>query len=169
MTTVLAVICIALMVLSLMLLFLSLPGNWVILGIAALWSFFGPEPLSWNILIVLLVMAIVGEVLEFFAGTVVAKHFGGSSKGSVGGIIGAIVGAILCAPLFFGFGALLGALGGAFIGSFSVEKLTGMETKAAVNAATGTTLGRLGGFFIKLGLGVSMIILAAPRIWDTLG
>lgn len=79
-------------------------------------------------------------------------------------MIGAIVGAILCAPFFFGLGALPGALLGSFIGTFLMEKSGGMENDAAAKAAWGATLGRFGGFVVKLGIGISMVWMSATRI-----
>ncbi|MDL2307653.1 DUF456 domain-containing protein [Desulfovibrio sp. OttesenSCG-928-C06] len=164
---VLAVVCISVMVLCLMLLFIGLPGNWVIIGLTALWAYLSGATFGWQFFVILIVLGAVGEVLEFLAGSIGAKKFGGSNKGSIGGIIGAIIGGIMCAPLFFGFGALLGALGGAFIGCFIFEKLHGMATKQALSASVGTTLGRFGGFLAKLAIGMTIIVLSAPRIWES--
>lgn len=164
-----AAICIALMILSLMLIVFGLPGNWVILILTALWAFFTDAPgFSLQVFALLAGMAVLGELVEFAAGYYGVKRFGGSSKGSVGGMIGALVGAVLCAPLFFGFGALLGALAGGFTGCFLVEKGAGTATNTAARAAFGATLGRFGGFVVKLGIGVGMIWLTAPRIWGSI-
>ena len=162
---VLAIVCICLMLLSLMLIFLGLPGTWVIIGITGLWAFLSGAPdFGWQFFVLVLGLAAAGEVVEFLAGYYGAKRFGGSSKGSIGGVIGAIVGGFLCAPLFFGFGALLGALGGGFTGCFLMEKMHGASGSAAANAALGSTLGRFGGFLVKLSIGIGIIWLAVPRI-----
>jgi uncharacterized protein YqgC (DUF456 family) len=167
MTHVLALICIVLMVLALMLIFLGLPGTWVIVGLVGVWAgLFAPAGVfGWTFFLLLIGMAAIGEVVEFAAGYYGTRRFGGSNKGSLGGMIGAIVGGILCAPLFFGFGALLGALGGGFAGCFLLEKVHGASGKDASRAAMGATLGRFGGFVVKLGIGIGIIWLSAPRIW----
>lgn len=162
-----AVLCIAVMVLCLILLFIGLPGNWVILGLVALWTVLKGVSFGWQFFLLLAGLCAVGEVLEFLAGSIGAKKFGGTKKGSWGGIIGAIVGAILCAPLFFGLGALLGALAGAFTGCFIFEKAHGMGTGPAVKASIGCTLGRFGGFVAKLAIGIALIAMSAPRIWES--
>lgn len=167
MAHIMAVICIGLMLLSLFLLLLGLPGNWVIFGLALAWSIFSKAAFGWSFFGLLLGLAIVGEVLEFAAAHFGGKRFGGTSKGSLGGIIGALVLGIMCAPLFFGLGALLGALAGGFLGSFIFEKMNGMQTPKALKAAFGTMLGRFGGFLAKLGIGISLIALSAPRIWQS--
>lgn len=159
-------LCIALMVLSLSLIIFGLPGTWVILGIIAAWNFLsGAVVLGWQFFLLLALLAALGEVLELGAGYLGARKFGGSNKGSLGGMIGALAGALLCAPLFFGLGALLGALAGGFAGCFVVEKGRGASSGAAAKAAFGATLGRFGGLVIKLGIGVGMIALAAPRMF----
>jgi uncharacterized protein YqgC (DUF456 family) len=163
---ILALLCIALMILSLMLIFLGLPGTWVIIGIVGVWAAFAaPGMFGWGFFLTIIALAALGEVMEFMAGYYGGKRFGGSSKGSIGGMIGAIAGGILCAPLFFGFGALPGALAGGFAGCFVVEKMQGVSGKDAARAAFGATLGRFGGFVVKLGIGIGIIWLSAPRIW----
>ena len=161
-----AVICTVLLILALFLIILSLPGTWVILGLTGLWAAFvdGPD-FTPRFFIILAALAAAGEIAEFFAGHFGAKKFGGSNKGSVGGIIGAIIGAIFCAPFLFGLGALLGALAGGFLGCWLVERNRGMPNKEALRAAFGATLGRFGGFMIKLGVGITMLVFAIPAIW----
>ena len=153
-----------------MLIFLGLPGTWVILGITGLWAFFTDAPnFGWHFFTLLAGMALMGEVIEFIAGYFGTKKYGGSGKGSVGGMVGAIAGGIMCAPLFFGFGALLGALAGGFAGCYLVEKFCGASHAAALRAAFGATLGRFGGFVVKFGIGIGMIWLISPRIWAGIG
>ncbi|MDR1125652.1 MAG: DUF456 domain-containing protein, partial [Deltaproteobacteria bacterium] len=127
-------------------------------GAAFGWSFFLP----------LLGLAALGEGIEFLAGILGAKYFGGTRKGNWGGIIGAMAGGILCAPILFGLGALPGALAGAFAGCYVLERAHGMENKPALSAALGTTLGRFGGFLVKLAIGIALIALITVRIWETL-
>lgn len=167
-TYIFAVVCIVLMVLSVMLIVLSLPGNWVILGIAGVWSFFtGAPEFTWTFFAAIIALAAVGEAVDFLAGYFGAKKYGGSNKGSLGGMIGAIAGAIMCAPLFLGFGALPGALGGGFIGCYIVEKCMGRPNDEALKAAKGATLGRFGGLVVKLGIAISLVWLIAPRMWQS--
>ena len=151
-----------------MLIFLGLPGTWVIIGLVALWSFFsGTLHFGWQFFALLIGLAGIGELVEFIAGYYGAKRFGGSSRGSVGGIIGALAGGFLCAPLFFGFGALPGALAGGFAGCFLMEKTQGATSSAAARAAFGSTIGRFGGFIVKLSIGIGIIWLSVPLIWQS--
>ncbi len=169
MAYVFGILCIILMILSLMLLFIGLPGTWVILGLAGLWAFFVESAaFGWQFFALTVGLAVIGEIVEFLAGHYGTKRYGGSTKGSMGGMVGAIVGGIMCAPILFGFGALPGALAGAYIGCFLVEKGRGMGSREAARAAFGSTLGRFGGFVVKLGIGIGIIWMAAPRIWASM-
>ena len=165
----LAVVCIAAMVLSLLLIFLGLPGTWVIIGIAAVWAAFtGARGLNWQFFALVVGVAGLGELVEFFAGYYGAKCFGGSSKGSLGGVLGALVGGFMGMPLFFGLGALPGALVGGFAGCFLVEKMRRASGAVAAKAALGATLGRFGGFVFKLSIGIGIIYWFAGSLWPLL-
>ena len=165
----LAVVCIAFMILSLMLIFFGLPGTWVIIAIVGLWALLSDSVnFGWQFFALIIGLAGIGELVEFIAGYYGAKRFGGSGKGSVGGIVGALAGGFMGASLFFGFGALPGALAGGFAGCFFMEKYQGASSAAAANAAFGSTLGRFGGFVVKLSIGIGIICLSAPPIWRSI-
>jgi uncharacterized protein YqgC (DUF456 family) len=117
----------------------------------------------------LLGLAFGAEVLEFLMGWIAGKYFGGTGRGNIGGILGGLLGGFLGAGFLLGLGALPGALLGAFAGSFILERLHGMEWRKALRAATGTMLGRFGGFMIKLGVGIAIFYLCASRIWESAG
>lgn len=162
----LAILCIALMTAVLFCNLFGLPANWIVLGLAALWTFFIPDTaMSGAILALMGGLAVTGEIVETLMVQIWGKKYGGSTMGSIGGIVGALIGAIVCAPLLFGVGALLGALAGAFAGSLAVELFRGKHNKEALRAAWGTMLGRFGGTMTKTALGCAMVAIAAPRIW----
>ncbi len=170
MTYTLAVVVIALMILALFLLMFGLPGNWVVIALAGIWELVFDAPsgnpvFGWKILLLMVGLGVLGEILEFWLGNYGAKKYGGSGKGSLGGMIGAFVGAILGAGFLLGFGALPGALAGAFTGCFIMEKICGKASGPAATAAWGATLGRFGGFVVKLGLGITLVYMSATHIW----
>lgn len=158
-----------LFILGLMLLLtvFGLPGNWLMLILVAVWHFVLPIPSTltlWYWLIVLAI-AVVGEVLEFFLQVKQARKYGSSNTGTVGGVIGAIAGAILLAPFLFGIGAFIGAMLGAWCGCFVFELLRGMDTKTAGRAALGAMFGRFLGTVCKLGCGVIIWAITMQYIW----
>ncbi|MFM8270667.1 MAG: DUF456 family protein, partial [Pseudomonadota bacterium] len=76
---------------------MALPGNWLILVITFLFSMHFPITSSlhigWGVLILMGVLATLGEVLEFFLGAAsLAK--GGSKRGAFWALIGSIVGSL---------------------------------------------------------------------------
>lgn len=150
---------------------MNLPGNWVAIIFLAIWNFIGPasstHELTLSFFIILIVMAGIGELLEWFIQLKVGKKLGSSTKGNIGGIIGSIIGAILLLPLFFGFGALLGALLGAFVGCLVVELIAGRPLQEAMKAAWGVFVGRFLGMGLKLGIGITIIWLSIFRIWPS--
>ena len=168
MTAFFAALCIILMVLSLALHLFGLPANWVVLGLAGLWTLSVPaSALTLGFLGMLACLAFAGEVLEMLLLHIGSKRYGGSGKGTFAGMIGAFIGAIVGAPFFLGVGAFFGALAGAYLGSLLVELLRGMPRQAAMSAAWGTMVGRFGGTMLKTAIGFAMVALAAPRIWPS--
>ena len=75
------------------------PGNWIMLGIAAFYSWLMPSksPYDFGIFIILIVLifAIIGEILEFFTGAISTKKAGGTKRGMWFSIIGSIIRCLL--------------------------------------------------------------------------
>ena len=169
MELVLATVCIVLMVLALGLHIFSLPANWAVLGILLLWRVITPEAattMDVTFFIIVGGLALLGEILEFAVQMLGAKKYGSSGKGNFGGIVGAIAGAILGAPFFFGLGALAGALCGAYTGCLLMEMGQGRSFDSAAHAAKGAFFGKFLGLGIKFGIGVCLVMLGIPHIWQ---
>lgn len=106
----------------------NLPGNWLIVGAAALYAWLIPDgewwDLSWTLVGVLTVAAILGEVVETASAAMGVKKLGGSRRGAILAILLSFVGAIL-GTMFIPVpilgtvvGACVGALAGAMLGEF---------------------------------------------------
>ncbi len=161
-----AVLCIALMGLSVALNILSLPGNWLAIAFLVLWAWLAPSAdMGLWFFVIIVALATAGEVAEFLLQMHSAKRHGSSSKGNLGGIVGAILGAILGAPFFFGLGALPGALVGAYAGSLVMEMLTGRPFAEARRAAWGAMTGKFAGFLLKITIGLTIFITGIQRVW----
>ncbi len=155
------------LILSLGLHIFSLPANWLVLVLVALWKFTHPAmPMSWLFFAGLAGLAAVAEALELVIQLKGAKKYGATGKGNLGGIIGAIAGAILGAPFGFGLGALPGALLGAYLGCLFFERMHGRPWDEARRAAMGAMWGKFFGMSVKFGFGVAMVMLAVPRVWS---
>ena len=102
-----------------------------------------------------LVLAFLGEVLEFIAGAGGAKAAGGGKKAMAAAIIGAIAGAILgtfLIPIPV-FGTLIGSALGAAAAVLIVEMRAGRQMKQSLKIATGAGLGRFAGLGAKIIVG----------------
>src|SRR5690606_2573501 len=77
----------------------TLPGNCVIVGCAALFAWLFPEEgqrgMTWLTVGVLLGLALLGEVIEFAAGAAGAAKQGASRRAVGLSVVGAIIGSIL--------------------------------------------------------------------------
>ena len=143
----------------------SLPGNWIVLLLALLYGWaegFGAVR-PW-VLVVGLVLAALGEGVEFLSGYFGVKTFGGSRWAGVGALAGAIAGAILGAGFGYGLGAIPGTVLGAFAGAASVEIIRERHAGTAAKAALGAALGRALGLAAKLGFGGAFLALLTIRV-----
>ncbi len=165
--TVLAILFLLLLLAVLLLHIFSLPANWGVAALVICWKLIFPSGLTWSFILVLLGIALAGEILELMAQAYGAKRFGSSRRGNIGGLIGAIAGAILGAPFLFGLGALFGALGGAFAGCWLMEVGHGRNASEARHAAWGAFWGKFFGLSLKFGLGMCMFALTAVRVWPS--
>ncbi|HEX2780554.1 MAG TPA: DUF456 domain-containing protein [Gemmatimonadaceae bacterium] len=136
---------------------LGLPGTWLILGVAVAYAAMTHESIGWVSIVIIGVLAIVGEVLEFMLTGRVARRFGGSKRGSWGAIIGGTAGAIMGIPFPVPFvGSMIGAFLGAFAGAFLFEVAGGTRAGPATKVATGAFLGRVAAAAMKVGIGFVM-------------
>ncbi len=151
--------------------FIGMPGNWGIVALALIWMFVGPEHyrFTWVIVVVLTLLAIVGEAIEFGASVFGTKKLGGSTRGAslsvIGSIVGGLVGAIFGIPIpipLVGIliGSILFAAVGAWVGATIGEKWDGKPLKESVQIGGAAFVGRLLGTAGKLVLGSTMVVLA---------
>lgn len=140
-------------------------GNWLILlAIAAAAFISGFEHFSITILVILLVLAIVGEALEALASGVGAAKYGGSKGAMAASIVGCIVGAIVgtgLIPIPI-VGTLIGACAGAFLGAAGFEYVRqNKDMEGAVQVGVGAALGKVAGLLVKSFIGFVMLAIAA--------
>jgi len=155
---------------------LGLPGNWliVILGICCWWW---PDPAStlavgeWA-LIAMLLFAILGEVLEFFAGALGVKKVGGSTRSTVLAVVGSVVGGL--AGFFVGSGvpvignvvaSLAGSALGAWIGSIAGERSLGQPWEHSLQVGGAAFWGRLFGTLAKAFCGTCVAAIFLAALW----
>ncbi len=141
---------------------LGLFGNWIILGaigIAAAVS--GFDHFGGYTLLILLVLAILGEVLEAGAAGVGTARFGGGKGAILAALVGTLVGAAVGTPIFPIIGTIVGACIGAFGFAMLYELLvSNREFSHAARAGVGAALGKIAGLFAKTFVGFAMLLYA---------
>jgi uncharacterized protein YqgC (DUF456 family) len=152
---------------------LAMPGNWVLVAVAALYWLVVPLDtpctLGWPALLSLLALAGLGELLEFIASAAGVVRAGGSRSGALlamaGSIVGAIVGVVVGLPipvvgpliaavLFAG----VGALGGAMLAESSQGKRLDHSWRIGQAAFWGRVLGSLAKIVVASTMVVAVVV-----------
>ena len=143
----------------------GLPGNFVILGASMLYGWYGGfQEITVKIIIILIVLALAGELIEFLLGILGSKKYESSNRAVVGSIIFGIIGAVMGAPFFFGIGAVVGAFAGAFAGAIIVELSQGKNMDEALKSGWGAFIGRVAGTISKGAVGIAMIAVTVIAV-----
>jgi len=143
------------MLLGLVMIPFGLPGTWIIAAAALGYQLLVPGSISILTVIAVVVLALVGEFLEFSLSAKYTKKYGGSRRASWGAIIGGMIGAFMGVPVPF-VGSVIGAFAGAFAGAFIGEFSRAGQGGAATRVATGALIGRAVAAAMKIGIGVAM-------------
>ena len=160
------VLLLVLNALGVLLVALTLPGTWFILLASGiyLWALGDHRAgFGWEVLVILLAFAVIGEVIEFIAGALGVRSAGGSRRAAIGAIIGGIAGAIagtLLIPIPV-LGSILGAAGGSFLGAILGEMSRGSGLDVQIAVGKGAFWGRLFGTVAKLLVAGAMWIVVA--------
>ena len=171
-----ALFCILLLVISLGLNASGAPGNWIMLSIASLYSWLMPNesPYDFGIFLILIVLiiTIIGEILEFFSGAISTKKAGGTKRGMWFSVIGSIIGSL--AGIFVGIpipiiGSLIGALLfsgiGALLGAYYGEKVEGKTSQEALKVGVSSFTGRILGSLFKIICGfIALICISVAMV-----
>ncbi|MDD4169298.1 MAG: DUF456 domain-containing protein [Desulfotomaculaceae bacterium] len=128
-----------------------LPGAPLIwLGMLIYGLFVKFDNLSWSFFVAQgLVVALV-FLIDYLAGVVGTKHYGGSKAAIWGSVLGGLIGTILLGP----FGLIIGPFIGAAAGEFYRKN----DLEQAIHVGIGTLIGFLGGTVLKLAVEVLMIV-----------
>ena len=135
----------------------ALPGVVLILAGAVVHAVAtGFDPIGPGRLAILALLMVIAYGLDYAAGALGVKRFGGSGWAVTGAVVGALVG------LFFGLpGLLLGPLAGALAAEYVYTR----QLSTSARAAFGTVVGLLVGAVAKIGLALAMIALLIFWIW----
>jgi uncharacterized protein len=144
------------LILSLVLIALGLPGMWVMIASAVVYNITThTNAIGWFTLISVGVLALIAEVIEFTLAGKYARKYGGSRRAGWGAMLGGIAGAFMGVPVPI-VGPLIGAFIGSFVGALVGELSTGSTKTGAAKAATGALVGRVVATAMKMGVGCAI-------------
>lgn len=136
----------------------GLPGLWVIvLGILGYGWLTDFRTLSAGFLVLVILLAILGEVVEAWVGFRFARRYGGSSRAGWGALVGGLIGAIVGVPVPV-IGSVVGGFVGAFLGAAVFEYSRARRTEGAVKAGWGAVLGRAAAAAVKMAIGIVLVV-----------
>jgi len=146
--------------------FFGLPGTFIILADALIYGLVTRfQKITVWFLILLLGLAVAGEIFEFFSNIFGAKHYGASRLGLIGAFLGGLIGIFLGNYLFPVIGPLLGGLAGGFLGAFLFELFRKEGPRRAITAGLGAFLGRVAAIAAKVFITIIMTILILSKIF----
>ena len=148
-------ILVVLMLLGLVEIPFGLPGTWIIAAAALGYQLLVPGSISIWTIVAVVVLALIGELLEFSLSAKYTKKYGGSRRASWGAIIGGMIGAFMGVPVPI-VGSVIGAFAGAFVGAFIGEFSRAGQGGTATRVATGGLIGRAIAAAMKIGIGIAM-------------
>src|SRR6185295_860622 len=142
--------------LSLILIVLGLPGLWIMVASAVTYNLVVPgDPIGWVTLIIVGVLALLAEILEFSLTGKYARKYGGSRRAGWGAILGGIVGAMVGIPVPI-IGSVIAAFVGSFLGALIAEFTGGSSAGEATRVAKGALIGRVVSTVLKIGIGFTI-------------
>lgn len=116
-----------------------------------------------NASLILLILYLVGEVLEYAFIIIGGKKFGASNRAILGAIIGGVLGATLGAG-FLGIGLILGTFLGIFLGAFCVELFIQRDVVKSLKSGAGGVIGRAGSILAKVVIAFAMLAIIISKI-----
>lgn len=144
------------LILSLILIALGLPGLWVMIASAVVYNILiGETAIGWFTLICVGILAAIAEVIEWTLSGKYARKYGGSRRAAWGAVIGGTLGAILGFPIPI-VGPLIGAFAGSFAGALFGELSVGASRKESTRVAWGALVGRVAATAMKMAIGCAI-------------
>lgn len=150
---------IAVILISLFMIPLGLPGLWIMIASAFVYRMVLPGSIGVVTLAGIVILGVIAEVFEFTLSGQYARKYGGSRRASWGAMIGGVLGAIFFFPIPIPFlGPIVGGMVGAFVGAFVGELSRRDQNVSATKVATGAMIGRAVAAAMKTGVGVVVAV-----------
>ncbi|HEX6576257.1 MAG TPA: DUF456 domain-containing protein [Gemmatimonadaceae bacterium] len=151
-------ILVVVLILSLVLIALGLPGLWVMIASAVVYNITThTSAIGWFTLIGITVLALIAEFIEFTMSAKYARKYGGSRRAGWGAMIGGIIGTFIGVPVPI-VGPLIGAFVGSFAGALIGELTVGSSKTDSARVATGALIGRVVATAMKMAVGCTVAV-----------
>ena len=145
----------------------GIPGTVVILIDVILYALItGFGRIGIKIILILLVISIAAEAIDFSLGMAGAARFGISRRAIWISAISGFVGALVMTPLFLGLGTVAGIFLGGFAGLLAIEMVHQARLKPALRPGYAAILGRVAGTLIKGFCALAMIVITMSNIYS---
>jgi|SRR5689334_14654306 uncharacterized protein YqgC (DUF456 family) len=146
------------LIVSLALIALGLPGIWVMIASAVVYNVTThSNAVGWFTLVAVTALALVAEFLEFTMAGKYARKYGGGRRAAWGAMLGGVIGAFVGFPVPI-VGPIIGGFIGAFVGALIGEKSSGSTMSDSTRAATGSLIGRALATAMKIGVGCAIAV-----------
>jgi uncharacterized protein YqgC (DUF456 family) len=156
------------LLIGLLLIPLGLGGTFIILGVSVILGFVTDfTRVEWTTLVVLAVLAVIGEIIESGLGVIVVRRFGASKWAMLGTFLGGLAGGVAGTGMAPIVGSLIGAFVGAFAGAFIGELIYRRRAAESLRAGWGAFIGRVLAVAIKFEIGVVMVVILIWRVVRT--
>jgi uncharacterized protein YqgC (DUF456 family) len=142
------------MIVGLLIIPFGLPGLWLMIAVVAYGTFTGE--IAWWVLVLMVLLGIVAELLEFLAVKRLSDRHGGSTLAFWGAIGGGLAGAVVGAPVPL-IGSVIGGVVGTFAGAALVTMYEQRDLAPAMRVGMGAALGRA--VAVALKIAVAMVVL----------
>ena len=146
--------------------FFGLPGGWVALAAIIIYdSVAGFSEIGIVLLVVMLGIAVLGEIIESLLGLVYVAQKGATKWGVFGAFAGGLAGAIGGGFILPFLGSVILGLLGAFAGAVALEYIYYRSLDRALQTGFFAFVGKLGAMFVKFALGLVTLGIFIYRSW----
>lgn len=140
--------------------YLGLGGSFLVLGLALVHAAAtGFDPVTWQLLLILLGLALFGELVEFVIGTFYVAQKGATRRGVFAAFVGGLLGALVGNSVVPVVGAMLGSFAGAFAGAVLGEYHQNQKLEPSLRVGAHAFVGRILAMAIKHVIALVMVFL----------
>jgi uncharacterized protein len=139
---------------------LGIPGNFAGPLVALVYLLLTDGPMGWGKFVVMLILAISGEIMDGLMGLLGAKKYGASKKGMIAAGIGGFAGALIGGAVVPVIGSVIGVFLGIFLCTFITEyRLEEKDVESSRLAGKGAVIGKMLALAYKYAVGLVILIL----------